>query len=160
MVCRLCLNYRGTTTCVVSSRAACTESAEEPITVQRDRTACAGQRATGRTDLRASLRRLRAPGLLRLGHLRSGGRALRPRHGFVHFCRSGFQPPVAGLWLPGAASTTCPSLRLGTLEAHVSEVLQRMEPASGRPISDVWLHRLHTGPDPHSYRPEPRRHPG
>jgi hypothetical protein len=30
MDCRLCLDYLGTTTCVVSSRPACTESAEEP----------------------------------------------------------------------------------------------------------------------------------
>jgi hypothetical protein len=30
MACRQCLDYWGTTTCVVSSRAACTESAEEP----------------------------------------------------------------------------------------------------------------------------------
>jgi hypothetical protein len=36
MACRLCLDYWGTTTCVVSSRPACTESAEEPISVQRD----------------------------------------------------------------------------------------------------------------------------
>src|SRR5580692_9613756 len=36
MDCRLCLDYLGTTTCVVSSRPACTESAEEPISVQRD----------------------------------------------------------------------------------------------------------------------------
>jgi hypothetical protein len=31
MACRLCLDYWGTTTCTVSSRPACTESAEEPI---------------------------------------------------------------------------------------------------------------------------------
>jgi hypothetical protein len=31
MACRLCLDYWGTTTCVVSSRPACTESAEEPV---------------------------------------------------------------------------------------------------------------------------------
>jgi hypothetical protein len=31
MACRLCLDYWGTTTCFVSSRQACTESAEEPI---------------------------------------------------------------------------------------------------------------------------------
>jgi hypothetical protein len=36
MACRLCLDYLATTTCVVSSRPACTESAEEPILVQRD----------------------------------------------------------------------------------------------------------------------------
>ena len=30
MACRLCLDYWGTTTCVVSSRPACTESAEDP----------------------------------------------------------------------------------------------------------------------------------
>ncbi len=36
MACRLCLDYWGTTTCVVSSRPACTGSAEEPILVQRD----------------------------------------------------------------------------------------------------------------------------
>jgi hypothetical protein len=31
MACRLSLDYWGTTTCVVSSRPACTESAEEPL---------------------------------------------------------------------------------------------------------------------------------
>jgi hypothetical protein len=33
MACRLCLDYWGTTTCVVSSRPACTESVEEPLKV-------------------------------------------------------------------------------------------------------------------------------
>jgi hypothetical protein len=36
MDCRLCLDYWGTTTCVVSSRPARTESAEDPFLVQRD----------------------------------------------------------------------------------------------------------------------------
>jgi hypothetical protein len=42
------------------------------------RARCYGRRATGGTDLRASLRRPRPPGLQRLGHLRPGGRALLP----------------------------------------------------------------------------------
>jgi hypothetical protein len=36
MACRLCLDYWGTRTCVVSSRPACIESAEDPIKAQRD----------------------------------------------------------------------------------------------------------------------------
>jgi hypothetical protein len=35
MACRLCLDSWGTTTCVVSSRPACTESAEEPAAYAR-----------------------------------------------------------------------------------------------------------------------------
>jgi hypothetical protein len=53
MACKLCLDYWGTTTCVLSSRPTCTESAEEPNLVQRDNNADNAEPPTSSANLLA-----------------------------------------------------------------------------------------------------------